>query len=83
MSSQPITTEVAQSIQHALQAFEMQFHSLQMPYETKVNLVKRQFIIAELERCGWNQCKAAKKLGLHRNTLRENMIVLRIHRPSR
>lgn len=38
-------------------------------YDEAVRQFKRRFLIEVLARHRWNQCKAAKELGMHRNTL--------------
>jgi transcriptional regulator with PAS, ATPase and Fis domain len=42
---------------------------------------ERHYIVQMLERCGWNQTEAAKRLGIHRNTLLTKMDMLQI-RPT-
>jgi two-component system, NtrC family, response regulator AtoC len=42
---------------------------------------ERHYIVQTLERCGWNQTEAAKRLGIHRNTLLTKMDMLQI-RPT-
>jgi two-component system response regulator AtoC len=39
---------------------------------------ERHYIVQTLERCGWNQTEAAKRLGIHRNTLLTKMDMLQI-----
>jgi len=43
----------------------------------------RAFIVEVLNECGWNQCKAARQLGMHRNTLNRKIYELKIVRPAR
>jgi len=45
----------------------------------KLNL--RHYIVQTLEKHGWNQTEAAKRLGIHRNTLLTKMDMLQI-RPA-
>ncbi len=45
--------------------------------------VERQIIASVLESFGWNQSKAAKKLGLPESTLRRKMDRLKVQRPSK
>jgi DNA-binding NtrC family response regulator len=42
---------------------------------------ERHYIVQTLERCGWNQTEAAKRLSIHRNTLLTKMDMLQI-RPT-
>jgi DNA-binding NtrC family response regulator len=42
---------------------------------------ERHYIIQALEKYGWNQTEAAKRLGIHRNTLLTKMDMLQI-RPT-
>jgi len=42
---------------------------------------ERHYIVQTLERYGWNQTEAAKRLGIHRNTLLTKMDMLQI-RPT-
>jgi two-component system response regulator AtoC len=39
---------------------------------------ERHYIVQTLERCNWNQTEAAKRLGIHRNTLLTKMDMLQI-----
>ncbi len=39
---------------------------------------ERHYILQMLEKCGWNQTEAAKRLGIHRNTLLTKMDMLHI-----
>jgi two-component system response regulator AtoC len=39
---------------------------------------ERHYIVQTLERCSWNQTEAAKRLGIHRNTLLTKMDMLQI-----
>ena len=43
---------------------------------------ERQYVLRVLERVGWNQSRAARLLGLHRNTLLAKLAAWRIRRPS-
>lgn len=52
-------------------------------YEEGVREYKRSFILIMLEECGWNQCKAARLLGMHRNTLNRTVQELGLKRSVR
>lgn len=47
------------------------------------HMVRRQLLVAALERDGWNQSQVARKLGIHRNTLRRMMAECDIQRPRK
>jgi Fis family transcriptional regulator len=49
-------------------------------YEAAVRTFKRLFIVMMLERCRGNKCKAAREMGMHRNTIRRIMDDLKIER---
>lgn len=42
--------------------------------------LQRQYILTVLTECKFNQCHAAKAMGIHRNTLTRNMAQLGIER---
>lgn len=46
--------------------------------ESAIKLLKREWIIQELEDHNHNQVHTARALGMHRNTLRKNMKALKI-----
>jgi two-component system response regulator AtoC len=43
---------------------------------------ERQYVLRVLDRVGWNQSRAARLLGLHRNTLLAKLAAWGIRRPS-
>jgi DNA-binding NtrC family response regulator len=43
---------------------------------------ERQYVLRVLERVGWNQSRAARVLGLHRNTLLAKLAAWGIRRPG-
>jgi DNA-binding NtrC family response regulator len=47
-----------------------------------IDAVHREMIMQALDLEGGNQCRAAKRLGMHRNTLRRNMQELNIELPG-
>lgn len=52
-----------------LEALVTQMHETGILYSEAVREFKKSFIVNVLERNGGNQCKAARELGMHRNTL--------------
>jgi hypothetical protein len=50
-------------------------------FEDKVYEFKRQLISDVLQRNRWNKCRAARVLGMHRNTLSRYVTILRIQFP--
>ncbi|HEY0565627.1 MAG TPA: helix-turn-helix domain-containing protein [Terriglobales bacterium] len=52
-----------------LEALVGQMHDGGILYSEAVREFKKTFILNVLERNGGNQCKAARELGMHRNTL--------------
>ena len=42
-------------------------------YEEAVDEFERKFIMSALEKNKWNQTKAAKAMGIHRNTLNKRL----------
>jgi Fis family transcriptional regulator, factor for inversion stimulation protein len=59
---------------------------LQFPFANALREFRRAYVMAVLINCQWNQCKAARLLGMHRNTLARQMqefeIVVPIRRPG-
>lgn len=47
-------------------------------YAEGVREFKKRFIIQVLEQCKGNQCRAARELGIHRNTLNRTIAELKI-----
>lgn len=43
-------------------------------YDEAVNTFRRVYLLEQLRECGWNQCRAAIVLGIHRNTLARQMV---------
>lgn len=50
-----------------------------MPLEEFEHVTRRQFVISTLEVNNYNQCKTAKELGIHRNTLSRTLAVLGVN----
>ncbi len=71
------------NIQNTLRALEMDAHQAGLGYDFLLKVTKKQFIIGALERNKWNQCRAARDLQVHRNTLNRTMSELNIVDPSK
>lgn len=67
-----------------LEALVFQMYKSNILYSEAVREFKKRFIITVLEENRGNQCKAARQLGMHRNTLSRTMQELKIDvRPLR
>ena len=67
-----------------LEALIFQMYRSNILYSEAVREFKKRFIVTVLEENKGNQCKAARELGMHRNTLSRTMQELRIDvRPLR
>lgn len=71
------------NIQNTLRTLEIEAHQAGIGYDFLLMAAKRQFIIAALDRRKWNQCRAARDLKMHRNTLTRTMAELKISKPNR
>jgi len=59
-------------------------HSSNILYSEAVREFKKRFILAVLNENNGNQCRAARELGMHRNTLSRTLAELKIDlRPIR
>jgi Fis family transcriptional regulator, factor for inversion stimulation protein len=47
-------------------------------YSEGIKEFKKRFILNVLQQCRGNQCKAARELGMHRNTLARTMAELKL-----
>ncbi len=56
----------------------MQMYKSGITYSEAVCDFKRKFILAVLQDCNGNQCKAARQLGMHRNTLSRTIAELKL-----
>jgi DNA-binding NtrC family response regulator len=63
-------------VKRALDGLVTQMHSGGIRYEEAVREFKKQFLREVLVSHRGNQCKAAKELGMHRNTLSRTMAEL-------
>lgn len=61
-----------------LEALIQQMHKSGILYSEAVREFKKRFIVAVLEENSGNQCKAARELAMHRNTLSRTMAELKI-----
>ena len=67
-----------------LEALILQMYKSNILYSEAVREFKKRFIMTVLEENRGNQCKAARELGMHRNTLSRTMQELKIDvRPLR
>jgi DNA-binding NtrC family response regulator len=71
-------------VKDQLEALIFQMYRSNILYSEAVREFKKRFIVTVLEENKGNQCKAARELGMHRNTLSRTMQELRIDvRPLR
>lgn len=61
-----------------LEALVAQMNESGILYSEAVREFKKRFILNVLERNNGNQCKAARELGMHRNTLSRTIHELRL-----
>ena len=61
-----------------LEALVFQMYRSNILYSEAVREFKKRFIVTVLEENGGNQCRAARELGMHRNTLSRTMQELKI-----
>jgi Fis family transcriptional regulator, factor for inversion stimulation protein len=65
-------------VRDQLEALILQMYKSNILYSEAVREFKKRFIITVLEEKRGNQCKAARELGMHRNTLSRTMQELKI-----
>jgi DNA-binding NtrC family response regulator len=71
-------------VKDQLEALILQMYNSNILYSEAVREFKKRFILTVLEENRGNQCKAARQLGMHRNTLSRTMQELKIDvRPLR
>jgi len=71
-------------VRDQLEALIFQMYKSNILYSEAVREFKKRFIVTVLEENGGNQCRAARELGMHRNTLSRTMQELKIDvRPMR
>jgi Fis family transcriptional regulator len=61
-----------------LEALILQMYKSNILYSEAVREFKKRFIATVLEENGGNQCRAARQLGMHRNTLSRTIAELKI-----
>ena len=61
-----------------LEALVSQMHKSGILYSEAVREFKRRFILTVLQSNNGNQCKAARQLGMHRNTLSRTITELKL-----
>ncbi len=61
-----------------LEALVLQMYKNGILYEEAVREFKKRFILSVLHENNGNQCKAARELGMHRNTLSRTLAELQI-----
>jgi len=65
-------------VKDQLEALVSQMHKSGILYSEAVREFKKRFILAVLQENHGNQCKAARELGMHRNTLSRTITELKI-----
>jgi Fis family transcriptional regulator len=71
-------------VRDQLEALILQMYKSNILYSEAVREFKKHFILTVLEENRGNQCKAARELGMHRNTLSRTVQELKIDvRPLR
>ena len=61
-----------------LEALVMQMYKSGIFYSEAVREFKKRFVMTVLEESNGNQCKAARQLGMHRNTLSRALAELKV-----
>jgi DNA-binding NtrC family response regulator len=65
-------------VKDQLEALIQQMHKSGILYSEAVREFKKRFILTVLEHNGGNQCRAARELGMHRNTLSRTIAELKL-----
>jgi Fis family transcriptional regulator len=65
-------------VKDQLEALVMQMYKSGILYSEAVREFKKRFILAVLQENEGNQCKAARQLGMHRNTLSRTIMELKL-----
>src|SRR5438270_11878355 len=66
------------SVKDQLEALVAQMHTSGILYSEAVREFKKRFILNVLQQNKGNQCKAARELGMHRNTLSRTITELKL-----
>jgi DNA-binding NtrC family response regulator len=66
------------SVKDQLEALVAQMYQSGILYSEAVREFRKRFILTVLEQNNGNQCKAAKQLGMHRNTLSRTIAELEL-----
>jgi len=65
-------------VKDQLEALVMQMYKSNILYSEAVREFKKRFIVTVLQENQGNQCRAARQLGMHRNTLSRTITDLKI-----
>jgi len=65
-------------VRDQLEALVMQMYRSNILYSEAVREFKKRFIVTVLQENNGNQCRAARQLGMHRNTLSRTVAELKI-----
>jgi Fis family transcriptional regulator, factor for inversion stimulation protein len=65
-------------VRDQLEALVMQMYKSNILYSEAVREFKKRFIVTVLQENNGNQCRAARQLGMHRNTLSRTIAELKI-----
>jgi DNA-binding NtrC family response regulator len=66
------------AVKDQLEALVKQMYSSNILYSEAVREFKKRFILTVLQENNGNQCKAARQLGMHRNTLSRTIAELKV-----
>jgi len=66
-------------VRDQLEALILQMYKSGITYSEAVCEFKKKFILTVLQDCKGNQCKAARQLGMHRNTLSRTIAELKLN----
>lgn len=66
------------AVKDQLEALVKQMYTSGILYSEAVREFKKRFILTVLQENGGNQCKAARQLGMHRNTLSRTIAELKL-----
>lgn len=72
------THEKRGAVKDQLEALIMQMYKSNILYSEAVREFKKKFILTVLQENNGNQCRAARELGMHRNTLSRTLDELKI-----